>query len=150
MTRPFFTEDPRLLVEKGGFVQGLEAVMMGFNKHEGLLYIGAPVYKDRGKFEFLKYERCDSSKRLDTAHELLCIDDCRKNWNKCISNNLLGKFSEDVTDEESQLVREAMEMYFGIAKDGFEGNQITREQLDLLVALSTDAHFAQGIDLAVR
>ena len=55
LTRPFFTEDPRLLVEKGGFVEGIEAVMMGYNKHEALLYTGALVYKEPETFEFLKY-----------------------------------------------------------------------------------------------
>ena len=74
----------------------------------------------------------------------------RQNWNKCIANNLLGKFSEDVTEAENQLVKEASEMYFGIAKDGFEGDQLSKEQLDLLVALGTDSNFAHGTDLAVR
>ena len=41
-------------------------------------------------------------------------------------------------------------MYFGIAKDGFEGDQLSKEQLDLLVALGTDSNFAHGTDLAVR
>ena len=42
-------------MEKGSFVDGIEAVMMGHNKHEGLFYM-APVYKERETFEFLKYD----------------------------------------------------------------------------------------------
>ena len=54
MTRPFFIEDPRLSVEKGSFVGGIEAVMMGYNKDEALLYTGTVVYKEPETFQFLK------------------------------------------------------------------------------------------------
>ena len=74
----------------------------------------------------------------------------RQNWRKCIANNLLGKSSEDVTAAENQLVMEASEMYFGIEEDGFEGDQMSKEQLDLLVDLGTDSNFAHGTDLALR
>ena len=74
----------------------------------------------------------------------------RQNWNKCIAHNLLGKFSEDVTEAENQLVKEASEMYFGIAKDGLGGDELSKEHLDLMAALATDSNFAHGTDLAVR
>ena len=57
LTRPFFIEDPRLSVEKGSFVGGIEAVMMGYNKDEALLYTGAVVYKEPETFQFLKWVR---------------------------------------------------------------------------------------------
>ena len=74
----------------------------------------------------------------------------RQNWRKCISNNLFGKFGGEVTAAENQLVKEASEMYFGIEEDGFEGDQMSKEQLDLLVDLGTDSNFAHGTDLALR
>ena len=74
----------------------------------------------------------------------------RQNWRKCISNNLFGKFGGEVTAAENQLVKEASEMYFGIEKDGFEGEQMSKEQLHLLVDLGTDSNFAHGTDLALR
>ena len=53
LSRPFFTDDPRSLVEKGAFVRGVDAVMIGHNKHEGLFYT-APVYKEPESFQYLK------------------------------------------------------------------------------------------------
>ena len=55
-----------------------------------------------------------------------------------------------MTEAENRLVKEASEMYFGTAKDGFKGDQLSKEQLDLVVALSTDSNFAHGTDIAVR
>ena len=62
----------------------------------------------------------------------------------------MGKFVEDMSGEEKKLVGEAAEMYFGLAKGGLAGDDISKEDLDRLVALVTDSNFAHGTDLAVR